>query len=379
MKNISRFLVVVSLSFSIASCATKAKIDVLVEDAIEKEVIVKQLNINQYEVLDTLRTDAQGKLTYSVKIKEGEPEFVYLFYGERKIASLLLEAGDNVQVTTDTAGIYTVFGSENCDKLMQVENDFANVAAQFLRMNESLKTASEKEAELIGKELARLYINYYRSRVRYVLENSHSLTVIPVCYQQIAEDLPVFGQATDAITFSSLADSLEATYPNSKYVKAFRKEANARMDYLYLSNRIAATEPVSFIDIELPDINGEKRKLSEVDSKVIMIHFWTSSQPYQSMMNLDVLEKLYKDYHSKGFEIFQVAIDIDKSSWARVVKEQNLPWINVCDSKGSASKYVGQYNLTELPVSFFICNGDLVDAKVEDEKSIRALLDKLLK
>ena len=61
------------------------------------------------------------------------------------------------------------------------------------------------------------------------------------------------------------------------------------------------------------------------------------------------------------------------------VKEQNLPWINVCDSQGANSKYIGQYNSTKLPTSYFISHGELVDAKVTDEKSLDELLGKLLK
>ena len=61
------------------------------------------------------------------------------------------------------------------------------------------------------------------------------------------------------------------------------------------------------------------------------------------------------------------------------MKEQNLPWINVCDSRGGSSEYVGLYNINTLPLSFFLSRGELVDASVSDEKSLGDLLDRLLK
>ena len=110
-----------------------------------------------------------------------------------------------------------------------------------------------------------------------------------------------------------------------------------------------------------------------------MVFFWSAADATQKMFNLDFLKKVYEDYHKKGFEIYQVSLDTDKATWARVVKEQKLPWINVCDSRGAASPYVLTYNLGAIPAAFIISNGELIDGKVVDEKSFRKLLDKELK
>ena len=85
-----------------ASCSTKTVIDGTVASLPSGEVIVKLLDINRYEVLDTVATDAAGKFSYKVDIKEGQPEFIYVFHKDTKIASLLLEAGDNVIIEADT-------------------------------------------------------------------------------------------------------------------------------------------------------------------------------------------------------------------------------------------------------------------------------------
>jgi peroxiredoxin len=189
----------------------------------------------------------------------------------------------------------------------------------------------------------------------------------------------VFAQSTDAIHFVNIADSLELVYPESKYVKALRKEAERRYGYLELETKFMAAEEVGYPDIVLPDVNAQKVKLSEVDAKVVMVYFWSASDANQKMFNLDVLKSLYDDYHKKGFEIYQVSLDTDKAAWAQVVKSQNLPWVNVCDGLGAASQYVTTYNIAALPSTFIIADGALVDGSVVDEKSLRKLLDKLLK
>ena len=97
------------------------------------------------------------------------------------------------------------------------------------------------------------------------------------------------------------------------------------------------------------------------------------------MFNQEILKPLYNDYHKKGFEIYQVALDTDKGTWANVIKEQNTPWINVCDGLGASSPYVLLYNIGAVPSTFIIADGELVNGEVVDEKSLRKLLDKKLK
>ena len=362
-----------------ASCSTKAVIDGTVASVPSGEVIVKLLDVNRYVVLDTIATDAAGKYSYKVDVAEGQPEFVYVFYKDTKIASLLLEAGDNVAVESDTLGNFTVAGSEESVKLAQVEKDYA---ASLLKLNSlalALETASEKDAQRISREMGQEYVRYYRDRVKYIMQNSRSLTVVPVFFQNFGPELPVFGQYTDAIHFKSVADSLELVYPESKYVKALRKEAESRYNYMELQARIDGAEEVSYPDIVLPDVNSRKVKLSEVNSKVVLIYFWTASDAAQKMFNQDVLKPLYADYHKKGLEIYQISLDVDKAVWAKVVKDQELPWINVCDALGSDSQYVMLYNVTTLPSMFILKDGELVDGQAVDEKSLRRVIDRLLR
>ena len=68
-----------------AACTPTAKIDGAIEDAPSSEVIVKLLNVNRYEVLDTVSTDASGRFSYKVDVEKGQPEFVYVFYKDTKV------------------------------------------------------------------------------------------------------------------------------------------------------------------------------------------------------------------------------------------------------------------------------------------------------
>ena len=380
MSRFSKIIAFAAAMTALVSCGGNARIDGTVADAASSEVIVMLLNSNRYEVLDTVRTDASGHFSYKVDVAEGQPEFIYVFYKDKKIASLLLEAGDKVSVASDTLGRYSVEGSEESVKLSEVEKAYAAALKEFEAIARKMEAASgQAEYEQLAKDMTKVYVAYYRDRVKYVMENSQSLTVIPVFYQTLGENLPLFYQNTDAILFRNAADSLEAVYPDSKYVKALRKDAELRFGYLELQERLLDAEEIGYPEIELPGLDGKMIKLSDMDSRVVIVCFWSAAQAQQNMFNIEFFKPLYEQYHKKGLDIYQVSLDVDKTLWATTVKGQNLPWTNVCDSRGAQSPYVSLYNLSAIPAAFIIADGELVDGKVVDEASLKKLLNDLLK
>lgn len=378
MSGINRIIICSVAVLMAAACGNKAKVDMTVDSAPDSDIVVKLLNVNHYEVLDTVKTDKSGHFSFNVEVRRGEPEFIYVFRNDRRIASLILEAGDDVSVMTDTLGNYQVTGSEESVRLAMVERDYAEVVSRFNSIASKMEAADAEHLSELKRMLGQEYVAYYRDRVKYVMENSRSLTSVPVLYQSLGENLPVFGQSTDAIHFTNTADSLETVYPDSRYVKALRAEAKRRYGFLELEHRVNSAEEVGYVDIELPDVNARKHKLSEVDSEVVLLCFWSASDGQQKMFNQDVLKWIYEDYSDKGLEIYQVALDQDKAVWAKVIKGQSLPWINVCDSRGPASPYVMYYNLSSLPAVYIISDGELVATPSADEKSICKALDRLL-
>ena len=365
-----KLLAAVALVLLAAACGKNTSIEGNLHEGADKDVVVKLLDVNRFQVLDTVKTNAGGDFRYKLNIAKGKPEFIYLFYGDRQIASLLLQKGDKVKVNTDTLGVYGVEGSEESLKLQQVEKDYN----AFMR---EMQTILDRESNP-DPALSRCFIQYYRDRVKYVVANSHSLTVVPVLFQQVNPGLPVFGQNTDGILFSSICDSLKTLYPESRYVKALEKEAQRRINLLEFTNKVREAEEVGYVDISLPSMEGQAVSLSESLSKVTMVYFWASTAQ-QKMFNLDGLLPLYEEFHPKGFEIYAVSLDSDKSAWAAAVRNQKLPWVNVCDTRGAQSPYVSSYGIGSLPMVWFIVDGVVdTEANVRKAGDIRSYLRKKL-
>ena len=363
------FRLLVLTALAVVACGkNNAQLTGLVPDAPESKIVVKMLDVNRFQTIDTVKTNAAGE--FSCKVALEEPSFVYLFYGDRQIASLLLQQGDKIKVETDTLGAYRTAGSEECLRLQKVENAYN----AFMRdLSTILMTEADPDAAL-----SRRYVEYYRDRVNYVMQNSHSLTAIPVFFQQINDDLQVFNSNTDGFIMNAVADSLETVYPGSSWIKALRKEAEARVNVIQLADRIREAPEIGYFDIELPGMEGKNIKLSDVESKITMVYFWSSTAE-QKMFNVTALVPLYEEFHSKGLEIYSVCLDGDKTAWATVVRNQKLPWVNVCDTRGAYSPYVESYGVTTLPMVWVIKDG-IIDpiSGIKDAASMKAYLKKNL-
>ncbi len=333
----------------LAACSPKARIDCTVAGAPGSQVEVKLLDVNVYRVLDTVRTDASGRLRYAVDVKPGQPEFVYLFRDGTKLASLLLSEGEKAVVKADTLGSYEVEGSPESVKLADVEGRIA----RFTREINSTEDT---------RQMSSLFVKFYRECTKYVMDNSKSLTVIPLLFQQLDANTPVFCQHTDAILFRRTLDSLQTVYPESAYVKALERETVRREDALRLRTMIGEATPSDYPELNLPDINGQKVQLSAVEAKTILLHFWNSSSAADKMFNLDQLMPLWERWSGRGLQIYAVDVNPDKAMWASVVRAQNLPWINVNDGLGAASSSVVLYNVASVPTTFLLSAGELSTA-----------------
>lgn len=361
-ENCRNLLLAAAVLAAASSCSDKVQVKGTLAGAPDTQVVVKQLSGSTLVTLDTLKTDASGAYSCKIDVLKGQPQFVYLFKGDTKIASLLLQKGDKVKVASDTLGKYSVEGSEESEKLRQVEEDFAAFIDKF-----SADAAAGDNAAA-----SKDYIEYYRGCVKYIMTNSKSLTSIPVLYQKVNESFPIFSQATDAILFQNVHDSLMTVYPESKYLEALKKEAEKRFNIFNLSQRVQNARESSYPDLNLPSVDGTKVKLSEVASKAVLVYFWQAADAAQKMFNQDVLMPLYKEYHPKGLEIYSVSLDTDKGVWASAVKSQNLPWINVCDGLGAASQAAVLYNISRgLPVAYLIVDGNLAPDVIKNANDLR--------
>jgi glutathione peroxidase-family protein len=87
---------------------------------------------------------------------------------------------------------------------------------------------------------------------------------------------------------------------------------------------------------------------------------------------------LYTKYKAKGFEIFSVSIDDDKSKWKNAIKKDKINWLQVNDTGGWDAKTAVKWNINAIPTSYLIDKkGKLIAMDLEGKELENKLKDLL--
>lgn len=380
-----RVLIMLGATILIFSCknSTVACIDAKIESLNEGNVVLTMLDVNNQKIIDTIKTDDEGVFRYKIKKLDQTPEFYYLYYKENKIASLILKGGDKVHLITDTLGKNPrIDGSQESVLLSKVEKELRASLIKFdslsVLYNNAHKIGNKTAADSLNLELGKIYVKQKQGALKHIFTNPYSLTNVVLLYQEFPGDLPLFADTKDALYFSRVYDSLKSAYPSSRYLSLIDKESRSRQNIELLNYKLENTSVMTLPEINLPDINSKMQSLNSLKGKVVVLFFWTVLSTEQKMYNKEMVD-LYQKYSSKGLEIYQVSPDADKTAWGVLVKQQNLPWINVHDAGGTSSINLVNYNVQKLPTLYLINrNGEVVARDIFDFNELESRIKSLL-
>lgn len=376
------FIPIVLLAL-LSSCTSSSSIDINMYGGKDSTaIVVSKLAVNKLKAVDTLYLK-KGHADISLKVNENSPEFIYLESENGKRVSVLLSKGENVSVELDSNGeLLNIQGSPESLLLQEVE-----AAQQTFRMAfDSLSVALNNAVELgdqaartrINKELGAMYVAYKQKAIKYIYAHPKSMTLIPVIFHNVTANLPLFSEYSDAILFERVYDSLRTKFSGSPYLVSLMSEIEKRKNLLQVETFLSNAERTDFPEIILPDVNSQQQHLSALQGNVILLSFWDPQNDGMKLYNNDLIP-IYEKYHSKGLQIYQVAITSDKTDWAIYLKGKPLPWISVCDIANDNSYAAAVYNVSELPSLFLIAkDGTIVSKNIFDIKALEKEIAKLV-
>jgi peroxiredoxin len=346
----------------------------------ENELLELYMSTTPKMLIDTVRLNSSGKFSFKYDFKKNIfPVFFTLSVSDKPLASLLLEPGEKVTVETDikNPATYSVSGSEGSQLLKELNDKMLKTTisvdsiARILNKIENTSESAEQTHQ-ISKDLAAIFTKHKRDLIRFVIKNNKSCAAYTAMYQTLPNGIGVFGKESDALYFKLLADSLEKKYPRSPYVLQLRDDYNRLIKTNTIQSLLDKAEETSIPDVKLPDVTGRQVSLLSLKGKVVLLNFWSSTDKVTALNNNELLP-IYEKYKSEGFEIYQVSLDEDRGNWVQTINTQKLPWINVCDFKGTATYPLKLYNVTKLPANYLISRDceiigkDLFGEKLEEK------------
>lgn len=338
-----------------------SRVDGVIEN-IDSLVTVKlyRLDFDKLVFLDSLIVKSK-KPSFSFKLgKLEEPTFLHLsIEGKRKnVAVLLLESGEKVTLDVNLNDFmgYKVEGSEGSIKTQMLSIQLAKTKKSLDSLSTKINLAeSTDDKERLLNEYNETLEKQRTFSTNFIWANPMSRANVMALYQQYDNNQYVFDRPEDTKLFKVVATQIIAMYPESGYAIGMQQDIKNQEKLLSGHNIKSLIENAesTLPEIALPNPNGEIIRLSSLKGKVILLDFWASSSQECLLENRELLE-VYKQFNSKGFEVYQVSFDSEREPWMAAIESARLPWINVSELDPDGSIVAGYYNVTQIPANYLI-------------------------
>ncbi|MDX9770196.1 MAG: TlpA disulfide reductase family protein [Tenuifilaceae bacterium] len=333
------------------------------------QVTLLRQDFAKTELLETIKISPK-KSTFRFKVGElTEPTFFQLrFEGRRnQFMVLLLEPAENAAVEVDLKRFsnYTVSGADESLKTQALTRRLAQTVKTLDSLNVLLgKATAPAERQSLNAEYEAAIDRQREFNTQFIWDNPMSRASVMALYQKVSDDRFVFESAEDVQLFKVVASSLIARYPDSDYAKGMLQDIKnqERVIRSHRLQELVQNVQSTLPEIALPNAKGDTVSLSSLRGKVILLDFWASFSQENLLENRELLE-LYRQYRGRGFEIFQVSLDVEREAWLAAIESAGLPWINVSELDPNGSVAAGMYNVTRLPANYIIDRNFEIAAK----------------
>ena len=314
-------------------------------------------------IIATTAVGSGGAFSFELGIKaDSAPRLYQLVYNSaQRPITLVVAEGDDIRVKAsgDIFYNYSVEGSTESQLIAEFNhNYFKAVDAGIGYLDTNV------EASLAEAQRAMAY------QAQFVARNIDKLAAVYAVEQRSIEDMwPLLeGRGVGVAHRLSLIEGLGKSYANSPYIEALQQSVER-------AHLVSNVKEQSYPDIELTDMHRKSHRLSDTEGKVVLIYFWSANSALCNTIVAEI-KGLYERYHDKGFEVYMVSADDNRSVWIEAVRSQGHPWISVFG--GDNPTVFATYNIVGVPMAYIIDrSGELHSCNLERtalESTIKELL-----
>lgn len=305
--------------------------------------------------IDSCVLKSDGAFSFQSSAPE-HPDFYRLRLGRQSLPLAI----DSIEAITITAS------RDSLAYTLNIEG-----SASSLRMAQLRATARTGNREALRAEAQQT-----------ILENPRSLAAYyAVFLKQDGKYIWDILNPADRRMYQMVATSFHTWMPNyertrvlyGQVLEVLQAERSAKNQQA-MQQFIAEAEN-AFLDITLPDEEGDMQSLSSLRGEVIILDF-SSTEMEQSVGYMFELRELYNQYHHRGLEIYSVSLDRNQLLWEQTV--ENLPWTTVRLDPNTASTVLMQYNVQGLPTLFLLDRNGNVQGRYFDFKALDTDIRKYL-
>ena len=330
------------------------------------KVYLAELGETQFISRDTATVDEKG--AFSLKGSVPEAGLYQLKVNDANQVLLALNNGSQIQVNGDAAQLassYSVKGSPDSELLQRLlrELDQTKKTTESLgeRYNQAAQAGREDSMRVIKTRFTAVQARNIAAIKQLVRQNPGSVVSAFVVGNVLNPD--------EHFAFAdSMAAQFKKTLPESRYTQSLV----TRLDVLR-PTAVGVVAP----DIQLASPNGPPVKLSSLRGKYVLIDFWASWCGPCRQENPNVV-RMYNKFKDKGFEIYGVSFDQDKTKWEKAIAKDGLTWTHVSDLKGWESAAGQTYGVKSIPQTVLLDPQGRIIAKNLRGEELEAKLQSVL-
>jgi thiol-disulfide isomerase/thioredoxin len=379
-----KFLLTLAIVFTSCNNNDKFSVSGVIKGDTKKYIYLNRLDVDTPVFIDSAKIDRKGAFRFSVK--SSETDFYQLGFSNTDFITLLATPGEKISIQFAGNNLYenySVTGSPESEKLMILDRDLAETKKQLDSLSTLYTNASKQPGfDFTGPVLEEQYNTVLKNQrtknIEFIISNTSSLSSIKALYQRLSADIYVLYDPKDLQFMKILNDSLTVHYPNSRHVQALARDFKKEMNKLYFNQLQASLKdvPEAQLDPNLKTTEGKRIALSSLRGKYVLLTFW-SIQSNDCIAENNELKQLYKIYNKKGFEIYQINLDVNEESWKREVKFDELPWISTREDDPEKPFNARLFNVKTLPTNYlFDKEGKIIGTNLHG-KSLQIKLDQL--
>lgn len=369
----------------LTSCNNKKfHINGTVTEAKDSVLYLENMSLDGPVVVDSVKLDDKGAFSFSGKAPDA-PEF-YRLRIAGQIINLSVDSTETVDVKASYPSMatgYTVDGSAECATIRDLALKQIDLQNRVIAVQNNPNLGYDLTRDSIGKLVAAYKEDIKRN---YIYKAPMRASSYFALFQTLGNML-IFNpreNADDVKVFAAVATSWDTYHPDALRGKNLHNIAIEGMKNVRIMRNKMAAQNIdaskvnvsNIIDISLLDNQGNRRSLTDLKGKVVMLDFHVFGSNGSTKRIMEMRE-LYNKYHDRGFEIYQVAFDPDEHFWK--TQTAALPWISVRDPQGLQSQNLAAYNVSSIPTFFLIDRNNEVkkrDSQITDiDAEINALLN----
>lgn len=369
----------------LTSCNNKKfHINGTVTEAKDSVLYLENMSLDGPVVVDSVKLDDKGAFSFSGKAPDA-PEF-YRLRIAGQIINLSVDSTETVDVKASYPSMatgYTVDGSAECATIRELALKQIDLQNRVIAVQNNPNLGYDLTRDSIGKLVAAYKEDIKRN---YIYKAPMRASSYFALFQTLGNML-IFNpreNADDVKAFAAVATSWDTYHPDALRGKNLHNIAIEGMKNVRIMRNKMAAQNIdaskvnvsNIIDISLLDNQGNRRSLTDLKGKVVMLDFHVFGSNGSTKRIMEMRE-LYNKYHDRGFEIYQVAFDPDEHFWK--TQTAALPWISVRDPQGLQSQNLAAYNVSSIPTFFLIDRNNEVkkrDSQITDiDAEINALLN----